>query len=1003
MTRTCILLLGAAGLGLIVPETQDDQPLPLGPRTPVSADSPSPFAPGTIFVVDSFNQLRHFHATAPDNILGTVRIGGLQFGELILGIDFRPATGQLYALGNTNRIYVINAVTGFASPVGAGFSPALNGGDFGFDFDPTVDRIRVVSDAEENVRLDPDTGAATAIDSPINPAGNLVGSAYSNNFAGATTTRLYGIDSSTDQLVLQHPPISGAITPVGPLGVDATGFTGFDIAAGTGVAYAVLTPPAAMPALYTINLVSGAATFVGTIPGGGGGPIRGLAVVTGPETVFAVTTGNNLIRFNSNTPGTIISKVPIRGIGSDTVLAIDFRPASGELYALGSSSRIYRLDLTRGLAVQFSEQLSQLLSGTDFGFDYDPVADRLRVVSDAEQNFRVEPDHPWTVTVDPNLHPAGSVVAAAHSNNFAGATSTALYHIDSGTDLLLLQNPPDSGVLSAVGPLNVDTTGLAGLDIAPSGMAFASLTGPGAPASTFHIVDLATGTATPVGAIGGGEVIRDVAVRVYPEIIYSVTQTSSGTLNLISFNAATPQKTIRTLPISNLQPGETIVGMDFRPANGWLYVIGSTSRVYRVNVPFGTLSLVGGPFTPGLSGSSFGVDFNPRNDRIRIVSDLEQNLEVDPDTAVVTNDYPALNPPGTVVGAAFSNNFAGANGTTLYHVDSSPARLLTQHLPDTGQLQTVGSLNQSLMSSPIGFDIASGSGKAYVSGVLSLIPMTKTLFTVNLVTGAATEVGPFPDNTDTIIDISVALTPAMSGVDSPGSYVPSTAEWWLRNTNSAGLANLLFKYGAGGPNLIPIKGDWDGDGDDTPGLYDRTTGRFHLRNSSSAGPAEVPTFPFGPGGPDFLPIAGDWDGDGVDTVGIRNSATGQVYLKNTNRAGAADLAFVYGGSGGIPIAGDWNNDNVDTIGLYDPTTATFFLRNSNTNGPADIPPFTFGAPGRTPLAGDWDGDGTDTVGVFDSATAGWFLKNGFTGGPADLAFVYGAPGALGLVGDWDRQ
>src|SRR4030095_15839230 len=111
-----------------------------------------------------------------------------QGGENVLGIDFRPATGELYGLGSTSRLYRIDIANGAAVQVGAGpFSPLLSGTDFGFDFNPQSDRIRVVSDAEQNLRLNPDT-LATFVDAALNPAGNVVAAAYTNNFAGAVST-----------------------------------------------------------------------------------------------------------------------------------------------------------------------------------------------------------------------------------------------------------------------------------------------------------------------------------------------------------------------------------------------------------------------------------------------------------------------------------------------------------------------------------------------------------------------------------------------------------------------------------------------------------------------------------------------------------------------------------------------------------------------------------------------------------------------------------------------
>lgn len=211
-------------------------------------------------------------------------ITGLATGETLLGIDFRPATGQLYGLGSTNRLYTIDPTTGVATSVGtAPFAPLLNGTSFGFDFNPAVDRIRVVSDNEQNLRLNPDTGAIAGVDAPLNPAGNVVASAYTNNRFGITQTTLFGIDSVNDTLVRQGgvngspSPNGGVLTSIGALGADFNAQSGFDIftdinGADTGFAVSGST-------LYNINLTSGAASGLGNVTVAGA-PVTliGLAV-----------------------------------------------------------------------------------------------------------------------------------------------------------------------------------------------------------------------------------------------------------------------------------------------------------------------------------------------------------------------------------------------------------------------------------------------------------------------------------------------------------------------------------------------------------------------------------------------------------------------------------------------------------------------------------------------------------------------------------------------------
>jgi len=250
----------------------------------------------TVYAVTVNNNLLSFNSTAPNVILSNVPITGLQPGELIVGIDFRPATGQLYALGNSSRLYIVNTTTGVSVPVAGPFSPVLMGIDFGSDFNPMVDRLRVVSDADQNFRLNPSTGAVVGSDSALayasgdsnfgsNP--NVVGAAYTNSFAGAsilTTTTLYGIDSNLDILVRQGgvdgaapSPNTGQLTTIGPLGVNPTGLLGFDIQGSNNKAFAAFNAPAESSKLYTLNLSTGAATLLGTI----GRLVQGLQLQVG--------------------------------------------------------------------------------------------------------------------------------------------------------------------------------------------------------------------------------------------------------------------------------------------------------------------------------------------------------------------------------------------------------------------------------------------------------------------------------------------------------------------------------------------------------------------------------------------------------------------------------------------------------------------------------------------------------------------------------------------------
>lgn len=224
-----------------------------------------------ITVLTSGNRLLTVDSASPRTTTeSAVTVSGLASGETLRAIDYRPATGILHGLGSSNRIYSINADTGVATAIGTGGAFTLNGTSFGFDFNPQVDRIRITSDTDQNLRANPNDGTVvtdgTLAYTPSDPNNganpNIVGSGYVNNFSGAGATTLRGIDSNLDILAIQAPPNEGGLVTVGPLGVDTTDTVGFDVSGLTGVAFAALTPSGVggVTQLYTINLLTGAAT-----------------------------------------------------------------------------------------------------------------------------------------------------------------------------------------------------------------------------------------------------------------------------------------------------------------------------------------------------------------------------------------------------------------------------------------------------------------------------------------------------------------------------------------------------------------------------------------------------------------------------------------------------------------------------------------------------------------------------------------------------------------------
>ena len=166
----------------------------------------------------------------------TVRLRGLAAGERVVGIDVRPANNVLYGVSSANRVFTIDPRTGQTANAQT-LSVPLNGNAFGVDFNPSVDRLRIVSDNDQNLRVNVDTGMTTSDPSLAYPAGDRNAgrdpavTALGYTFAAlGGPTALYDVDSATDTFDLQNPPNAGTLNSIGPIGVDVGSQAGLDIA-----------------------------------------------------------------------------------------------------------------------------------------------------------------------------------------------------------------------------------------------------------------------------------------------------------------------------------------------------------------------------------------------------------------------------------------------------------------------------------------------------------------------------------------------------------------------------------------------------------------------------------------------------------------------------------------------------------------------------------------------------------------------------------------------------
>ena len=491
---------------------------------------------------------------------------------------------------------------------------------------------------------------------------------------------------------------------------------------------------------------------------------------------FALTSANRLISFNQSSPTLMQGSVSIGGLQTgESLLAIDIRPADGKLYALGSTGRMYAIDLSTGSATLKSNLTADSsdatnpftgLGGTDFGIDFNPVVDRLRVVSDTGQNLRINVDTGATIT-DTALNSGGTtrlgVTGAAYTNNFAIACRTTLFFVDSINDKLLVTNDPNGGAVTEVGNFRVDGATVNGYEIRTgtdgtnTALVVTTVSSMQGSVPTLFTINLTNGAVTSNGMVNGlntGEIIRGLAVgppsSAPSQAIGNVTAITESN-KLISFNNASPQKICTSAAVTGLNTGESVLGIDMRPADGNLYALSSNARIYKLDAntaavtPISTLSAdpsdTSSPFSE-LSGTEFGVDFNPIPDRMRIVTDTGQNLRVNVDTGITITDT-LLNPAGSAVtAAAYTNSFKGSTTTTLYILDTQNDQLMIQgrpsNDPNKGDLLAVGRLGidaQAIAS----FEINSTNNTALAAVTLPNAT-TSELRTVDLNTGTATRV-----------------------------------------------------------------------------------------------------------------------------------------------------------------------------------------------------------------------------------------------------------------------
>ena len=250
--------------------------------------------------------------------------------------------------------------------------------------------------------------------------------------------------------------------------------------------------------------------------------------------------------------------------------------------------------------------------------------------------------------------------------------------------------------------------------------------------------------------------------------LHALTQTAaSDAYQLIAISAAQPGRIARSVTLSGLEDGERLLGIDYRVAYGVMFALGSSNRVFTVDVVSGALTPVGtSAFASGLEGERFGFDFNPAADRIRIVSERGLNLRVHPETSAIVDyepDEAGLQPDAAlsyavgdlhagqaprIVAAAYTYNTEDEKLTTNFAIDAERGMLVRQGSiegqqpavsPNSGQLHTVGALGiEGIVDAH--FDISDVTNTA-LAAVITTTDARPTLYRIDLGSGKAEPIG----------------------------------------------------------------------------------------------------------------------------------------------------------------------------------------------------------------------------------------------------------------------
>lgn len=526
-------------------------------------------------VTSESNCLVRFSVSDPSAI--TV-IGPLDSAGDVVGLDFRPASGELFALTAMGELLLVDPMTAQTTQVTASIGE-LQGGRYDIDFNPAANALRLISSARQNFRMGSPALVEGAmmealVDGKFGYLQGVVATAYTNVNPDQDGTQMYVISADSRTFYQQDPNV-GLLTRIGGLfeaadTLDVKGYNVFTTADDTNEHYAVFDVDGTV-GLYAVDPANAGTTLLKELPpAAADGDYMDLTVAAGSsdaEREFTVYEQSAMDEFelqvfeldpanpDSGTPlAAFENTIPLSGLAADDVIVgFDLRTtnpggAANGLYAVADSGTIYSVSVMDNLVLPDTADasniaaLSQALSGQRFDIDFNPRADLLRIIGDAGQNLRVNLDQDrvlaemardagfafvdGTVRLDDTMAPIPVAVAyRAAPMQLMNATPSLdfQYLIDARNSGLARVAVPNDGALVAVGDgladgLTLPPSSLAqqSMDITQAGTAFAALRATDESTSTLYTVDLTDGTAEAVGVIGGASAAEGVnAISVF--------------------------------------------------------------------------------------------------------------------------------------------------------------------------------------------------------------------------------------------------------------------------------------------------------------------------------------------------------------------------------------------------------------------------------------------------------------------------------------------------------